>query len=102
MNLDHLPELITALGWTLLHFVWQGAVVAALVAVAWPLLRAAPPNARYLAGCLALLLLAVAPLATYSEAVRLRRRAGLYCRDLIHICHRWLLRQAHSVQARPR
>ena len=28
------PELMRTLGWTLLHFIWQGAALAALFAVA--------------------------------------------------------------------
>lgn len=53
------------LGWTLLHFVWQGALLAvayAAVRAAWCGRRA---NARYLAGCLTLLLMAAAPVATF-------------------------------------
>lgn len=55
---------IQALGWTLLHFLWQGAVVGGVFA----LLRASIPkhhcNARYVNGLVALVALAVLPLAT--------------------------------------
>lgn len=49
-------------GWTLVHFVWQGVLVAAL----YGLLRAALPrgNARYLLGMFALAALALCPLLT--------------------------------------
>jgi protein involved in polysaccharide export with SLBB domain/beta-lactamase regulating signal transducer with metallopeptidase domain len=57
--------LIRAIGLTLLHFVWQGALVAALFGAALLLLRRRSANARYLAGCAAMLLLAAAPLATF-------------------------------------
>lgn len=43
-----------ALGWSLIHFVWQGAAVAVLLAGANLLLRNRSANARYLAACAAL------------------------------------------------
>jgi bla regulator protein BlaR1 len=49
-------RLVTALGWILLHFVWQGALVGCAAAVALTLLRNARPETRYLAACAALLL----------------------------------------------
>ena len=56
---------VMRLGWALLHFLWQGAAVAALLALALLLLRRASANARYLAACVALLLMAAAPVLTY-------------------------------------
>src|SRR4051794_11602866 len=53
--------LIRPLGWTLLHFLWQGAAVALLLAGALRLLRDQTANARYVAACVALLLMAAAP-----------------------------------------
>ena len=53
------------LGWTLLHFLWQGAVVAGLFAVAHVCLPKRSSNARYWAGCLALLLMLAAPVVTF-------------------------------------
>ena len=54
------------LGWTLLHFVWQGALIGVLFAIvrgiAGPRLSA---NGRYILACLALAAMAAAPLATY-------------------------------------
>jgi beta-lactamase regulating signal transducer with metallopeptidase domain len=52
------------LGWALLHFVWQGALVALALAAVLPLLRSA--GARYRAACLALALMAALPLFTFS------------------------------------
>lgn len=55
---------IDAVAWTLLHFIWQGA----LVGLAWALLRKLLPrqasHLRYAAGLCALALLALAPLIT--------------------------------------
>ena len=54
-----------SLGWALVHFLWQGALIAAAYALVSAALRRAGPNARYLAGCLALTAMALAPVATY-------------------------------------
>lgn len=62
--LEGLPW-IDALGWTLVHFLWQGAIVG----VVFALLRASIPkrqcSARYVNGLVALLALAVLPVATF-------------------------------------
>jgi HEAT repeat protein/beta-lactamase regulating signal transducer with metallopeptidase domain len=48
---------LQALGWSLIHFVWQGAAVAILLAGARLVLRNRSANARYLASCAALALM---------------------------------------------
>lgn len=53
------------LGWTLLHFVWQGALLAVAYAAVRATSRNRSANARYLVGCLTLLLMAAAPVATF-------------------------------------
>ena len=55
------PALVRAVGYTLLHSLWQGAVVAGVVAAALPLLRRHRAEVRYAtaAGALASLLLLV-------------------------------------------
>jgi beta-lactamase regulating signal transducer with metallopeptidase domain/Tol biopolymer transport system component len=57
--------LVESVGWTLVHFVWQGAVIALALGSATTLLRRASDNTRYVACCLALVLMAVAPLVTF-------------------------------------
>ncbi len=52
------PE-VERLGWVLLHFVWQGAIAAGLLAAAVFLMRRASANARYLTACAALAAMAV-------------------------------------------
>ena len=67
MNLTIAPqavEWIHAVGWTLLHFLWQGALVAAAYGVARIALAHARPQARYALGLAALALLAALPIAT--------------------------------------
>jgi len=55
-----------ALGWTLIHFVWQGALIAALAALATAGLRTASAKTRYAAACGAMLLMPLCALATFS------------------------------------
>ena len=54
---------VVRLGWTLMHFIWQGTLVAALFA----LVRrgAHRPQVRYVLACTAMLAMAAAPLATF-------------------------------------
>ncbi|MEO7432410.1 MAG: M56 family metallopeptidase [Dokdonella sp.] len=56
---------VQALGWTLLHFVWQGLVVGAGFAAVRALLPRAHRSARYAAGLSALGLMTLWPVATF-------------------------------------
>ena len=62
------PELLQALGWTLLHFVWQGAALAALFAVANALCRRA--STRYALAVITLVLMVAAPVITLAGLMR--------------------------------
>ena len=53
--------LVPALGWALLHFVWQGLVVGAVAGVALALLRHASPRWRYAVCALSLLICLALP-----------------------------------------
>ena len=55
---------VVPLGWTLVHFLWQGAAIAAALALVQTALRKRSAQARYRAGCIALFLMMAAPLAT--------------------------------------
>ena len=57
--------MIRTLGWTLVHFLWQGAAIASLVACLDLVLRRATPQSRYLAACLGLLLMLASLLLTF-------------------------------------
>ncbi len=57
------PATMQALGWALLHFLWQGTALAALAAAAMALCRRA--SARYLAAVSALALMLLAPVVTF-------------------------------------
>src|SRR5216684_3252422 len=58
------PEVLRTLGWTLLHFLWQGAGLAALFAVACAVLRSA--SARYALAVGALVLMMASPIITFT------------------------------------
>ena len=74
---SHLPDALTrllptpsngfvpSLGWTLLNFVWQGALIGCAAAVLLVALRNARPERRYAVACLALLLCVVWPVADF-------------------------------------
>jgi beta-lactamase regulating signal transducer with metallopeptidase domain len=55
---------VETLGWVLLHFAWQGAVAAFLLWMALLVTPSGRASLRYALGCMALLLMATAPLAT--------------------------------------
>lgn len=57
------PSEMQSLGWALLHFLWQGTALAAVAAAAMALCRRS--SARYLVGLGALILMLLAPVATF-------------------------------------
>jgi hypothetical protein len=59
--------LVHALGWTLLHFCWQGASVALVLWCVLGLLGGRSSQARYGAACLALGLMVALPAATFAH-----------------------------------
>src|ERR1700733_11963057 len=59
--------IVQALGWSLLHFLWQGALLAAVLAAANALTRSSSARLRYAIGCLVMLLMPVALFATLSR-----------------------------------
>ncbi len=69
---------IDAIGWALLHSLWEGAVVAVALAVVLGLLRRASAQARYVAACAAMVLLIALPAAAIcrSEAIVSNGRDG--------------------------
>jgi D-alanyl-D-alanine endopeptidase (penicillin-binding protein 7) len=56
-------HLVAAIGWALLHFVWEGALIGCATAVLLTLLRNRRAETRYLVACAALLLCLAWPLA---------------------------------------
>ena len=68
--------MIRVLGWSLVHFVWQGAAVGALLASLNLLLRRAAPQVRYLLASGALLLMLLLPAVTFQVVRRMEQPAG--------------------------
>ena len=58
-------ETVRRLGWTLLHTLWLGACVAAAFIVAMAAMRRRSANARYVAACVALGVMAALPVAVF-------------------------------------
>ena len=56
--------IVQAIGWALLHLLWQGTLVAAILAATLALLRRRSANSRYLASCAAMLVVVVLGIAT--------------------------------------
>jgi uncharacterized protein (TIGR03435 family) len=59
-----MSPLIDVAGWTLVHFVWQGAIIALLAGAALRLLRSASSQTRYVVGCAALAAMLASPIIT--------------------------------------
>jgi len=59
-----MTTIIDAAGWTLVHFLWQGAAIAAAAAIGLRLLRRGSPQARYVLACVALAAMLASPAVT--------------------------------------
>ncbi len=71
-------SVLTPVGWALLHFVWQGVLVAlALAAVLW-LVPARAARVRYALACLALAAMAITPIATLTWLAADPARASVW------------------------
>jgi beta-lactamase regulating signal transducer with metallopeptidase domain len=57
--------LMTALGWALVHFLWQGVLIALLLAAANAALHKAGPRARYALACGAMILMVISAAGTF-------------------------------------
>ena len=57
-----LPSLVSAIGWALIHFLWQGLLIACATAFLLMLLRNARPQIRYVLSCFSLFLCLLLPL----------------------------------------
>ena len=62
---------IIALGWTLLHFCWQGTAVAVAYSVVDRMTSRATSGVRYAVALIALLLMPIAVAATFVEEMRI-------------------------------
>ena len=60
------PSTVESLGWTLIHFVWQGALIALLLKLALVALRKHSASVRYVVAYCAILLMAAGAVGTFS------------------------------------
>lgn len=60
-------SLIEALGWTLLHSLWQGALIAIVLALSFYFLRKHSPRLRYAVALFAMLTFVVATVITFTQ-----------------------------------
>ena len=65
MNGPATEAIVQALGWTLIHFIWQATAIGVAFWCFSQVARKASPSVRYLAGCTALSLLCVGALSTF-------------------------------------
>ena len=68
--------MVDAMGWTLLHFCWQGAAVAVALWCALGLIPARMSRARYGAACFSLALMVALPVATFARLAAEEMAAG--------------------------
>ena len=54
-----------SIGWTLIHFLWQGGLIALALAAFLALTRERSSSERYLVRCAALVMMAIAPVVTF-------------------------------------
>lgn len=66
LELPQLQELTNALGWTLVHFLWQGLAIAAAYWLVCCVTRTGNSQVRYWSGMVAFLVSAVVPMVTFS------------------------------------
>src|ERR1700747_1833478 len=69
-------EEIVALGWTLLHFCWQGTAVAVAFAVVDRITSEATSKVRYVVALAACMLMPVIVMATFTEELRVATKAS--------------------------
>ncbi len=61
------PSMVLRLGWTLIHFLWQGGALAGVLALLLWSTKGRSPRLRYGLSCLVLATMAVAPVATWYQ-----------------------------------
>jgi GWxTD domain-containing protein len=67
LNILSKQPLIHAFGWTLFNFLWQGAIIALVLKFVLRMLIANSSQLRYMAGCCAMGLMVMFPLATFAR-----------------------------------
>jgi TonB family protein len=73
--LSEAQSIAHALGWTLLHFCWQGALIALVLVCVLSLISERAPQQRYFSACTALFLMIVTPVVTFLRIIASHRDA---------------------------
>lgn len=60
-------DVVVRLGWTLVHFLWQGALLGLLARACLGLLKGASPHVRYNLACLFFLAMGLVPILTFTS-----------------------------------
>lgn len=60
---------VSAIGWALIHFVWQGVIIVCITAFLLMIFRNARPQIRYVTGCLALIACIILPIAMVIDRI---------------------------------
>ncbi len=68
-------NVINAAGWTLIHFLWQGALVGIAAAALLRTMRGASPASRYTVSCMALLACLLWPAYEFASALNISPRS---------------------------
>src|SRR5687767_6675612 len=68
--------LAEAIGWALLQFVWQGALIGLLAAAILAALRRSAADVRYVVATIALALMLTVPVVTAVQGIAAARRAA--------------------------
>lgn len=100
-------QVIQAIGWALVHFVWQGAVIGVVTAMLLWTLRREKPQSRYALACGALLLcvgiffyeffqrLQIKPVELISLSEYLTTSSPIITQDSVMQLHAWLQKNLH-------
>ena len=67
LSLFSAEGLSLTLGWTLVHFLWQGTLIAVVLACVLALLQKRSAQLRYVICCVAMTLMMISPLITFSQ-----------------------------------
>ena len=104
-----LPALISSIGWALIHFLWQGVLIACATAFLLMFLRNARPQLRYALSCFSLFLCLLLPIlemfsrldkasgaTAYSETISASVIGAMSSSDLSFVAT-WLQSNMHSI-----
>ncbi len=82
MNID-ISTLVSAWGWALLHFLWQGALIALVAGLLLRISRQAKPQIRYAIACIALMLCFLLPMSSVLRSFATQAQAET-TKDTVH------------------